>query len=225
MSQTSASAGAETAFIHAVAHNENPIRALRAYAEQYHFFSLHQIRAFAGIVAHIPATDRAALSIVASVLHDELGRGIAADVHSVVFERFAASIGVDVRRLPLPETRIIDGVRGYVAELFDAFGPRSTLPRALATYVFLERSAVQTYAPFLAMLRQLGERDMDLTFFELHAVMEIEHEQAAADLANRYLTSREAAKQGQGQMRRMEDAWQSFWVNMRRHTLAAATDE
>src|SRR6266852_669244 len=108
MSQTSASAGAETAFIHAVAHNENPIRALRAYAEQYHFFSLHQIRAFAGIVAHIPATDRAALSIVASVLHDELGRGIAADVHSVVFERFAASIGVDVRRLPLPETRIID---------------------------------------------------------------------------------------------------------------------
>lgn len=209
---------AELRFIDWLAELEHPLAATRRYAEQYHFFSLHQIRAFSQILLRFPATDRGAASLIASVLFDELGRGKANDVHSVMFERFARSIDVDVSALPLEPQNVIPGVRSYVDELFAAFDGTSTIPRAVATYLFLEESAVKTYAPFLAVLRGPRFAGADIEFFELHAELEVEHAQAAADLVDRYVgpdgPDRLAFADQQARMSRL---WQAFWQDMRRH--------
>jgi len=217
-------AGAEARFIDWLGGLPDPWPALRRYAEQYQYFSLHQIRAFSQIILRLPPTDRAAASLVASVLHDELGRGQPDEVHSVLFENFARSVGVDVARLPLQRADLVAGVRMYVDELFDAFGPDTTIARALATYLFLERSAVSTYAPMLEVLRRPRFEGVDLTFFELHAVMEVEHERAAAALVDRYVSAAaEAVAARDRQMARMAALWEAFWTDVHAHCAGAVT--
>jgi|GEM_PF-5313484 len=213
---------AELAFIRWIGSLQDPAPALRAYARQYQYFSLHQIRAFAQIMNRLPATDRGALSLVASVLYDELGQGKESEVHSVMFERFASSIGVPSSELPLSENDVASGVRNYISELFDAFGQNASLARALATYLFLERSAVLTYQPFLDTLRLMRLPRVDSQFFEVHATMEIGHERAAADLVARYASSDSSVSEIASQTARMARCWQAFWADMLAHCQAAS---
>ncbi len=203
----------EQEWLHWVASCPDPWPALREFARQYHFFSIRQVIAFTGLFRRVSATDREALASLADVLHEELGAGDPAQVHSALFQRFAASVGVDPAELPLDEAAVAPGVRAYVAALHEAFdGPSPA--GACAAYVFLESSAVETYGPLLETLRGIGATE--LTFFERHATVEPDHKAAAEKLAARY---REASSDDyEATLRRLGQKWDGFW-----HSIAEVT--
>ncbi len=205
---------------------KDPHPALRAFSKSYHYFSLHQVIAFARLFQAIPFCDRKSLAMLADVLHEELGRGSEKRVHSVLFERFAAAVGVDVSTLPLAEADVLPGVLAYVHELETAFGGKS-LPYALATYQFLESSAVETYGPLLARLRSLGFSEDDLEFFALHAEVEVEHAQSARDMVERQRFTTQELEQYHGQLERLQGLWNQFWsdiISASRQAISHATE-
>ena len=189
----------------------DPLPALRVFARHYHYFSANQVVAFARLFTVIPRADREALAVLAEVLYEELGNGKKDDVHSVLLEEFAAAAGVSIQELPLPPGQVADGVRWYVCELEMAFGGRS-LPRALATYCFLESSAVATYGPLLDVLRATKLfTESQLTFFARHATIESEHAAAAQRLAERARLSAADRAEFDDQWALLRRSWAAFW--------------
>ena len=184
--------------------------ALKVFAANYHYFSLNQVIAFSNIFQAFPPTDREALSMMASVLYDEMGRGRPEQVHSVLFEQFAHAVGVEDDLLPLPQDAVLPGVRGYVNSLNEGFKSNS-LPRVLACYEFLENTAVETYAPLLKVLRDLGIGEESLSFFSLHTVVEPHHAAVARELVSKQQFSPEQRRDYQGQLLILERQWGKFW--------------
>ena len=190
----------------------NPMAALRIFACQYHYFSLHQIIAFAKIISLIPPLDAASLSEVGKVIYEELGEGQADRVHSVLFREFAVAVGVGRDALPIDAKVVCPAILKYLHALNDAFqnGP---LPKAIASYVFLEQSAVRTYDPLLASLQKLQIDANALRFFEIHTIVEREHAGAADRIARDYHLSTGDSLFG-GQLDYLDSLWQQFWLEL-----------
>ncbi|MDJ0732636.1 MAG: iron-containing redox enzyme family protein [Nostocaceae cyanobacterium] len=190
---------------------DDPYPALRVFSENYHYFSINQAVSFARLFSVIPAHDRDSLVFLADMLHQELGQGKSDTVHSVIFERFAKAVGVDMSKLPLAADQVVEGVRWYACELDRGFG--GSLPCALATYQFVEGSGIDTYAPLLGILRDIGLSEEDLEFFTLHAEVEIDHTAIAANIVER---ARETFTPEQNQAFNtqkwlLQRAWEQFW--------------
>jgi pyrroloquinoline quinone (PQQ) biosynthesis protein C len=184
-------------------------KALRSFCPHYFYFSYHQVVAFSGLFTKVDPLDRESLAMLADVLHEELGRDDPERVHSRLFERFAESVGLSPAEVQIDPAEVLPGVRAYVAELERAFGS-GTQAEALAAYLFLESSAVDTYAPLVATLRGCGYSDEDVEFFELHAGVEPEHAAAAEAMLRRHgLDGGDPAVEEQ--TRRMAGLWQDFW--------------
>jgi pyrroloquinoline quinone (PQQ) biosynthesis protein C len=184
-------------------------RALRAFAPHYFFFSYRQVVAFSALFKQIDPLDRKSLAMLADVLHEELGRGSVDRVHSKLFERFASALDLAPEDLLLEVSQVLPGVRAYVGELERAFDSGS-VPEALATYVFLESSAVDTYGPLVEALRTVGFTDEDVEFFELHAGVEVEHAAAADAMLRRYKLDAEDPVV-RAQQEKLARLWHSFW--------------
>jgi pyrroloquinoline quinone (PQQ) biosynthesis protein C len=122
----------------------DPVPAIREFAVQYHYFSVHQIVAFSRALSSLAPMKKRALSRVASVIVDELGPADRDEAHSTMFERFAISVGVPSAELPAPGGRVHRNVRAYVKALEAAFSSGSAA-NVLGAYLFLEASAVQGY--------------------------------------------------------------------------------
>lgn len=187
---------------------EDPSIAIREFAIQYHYFSVHQIVAFSRAVASLSPTDRIALSTVASVMVDELGSPQKNNAHSIIFERFAISAGVPATELPAQSSRAHPDVRAYVRALDYAFSSGSQA-NVLGAYQFLEASAVSTYAPLLSLFESLQLPNLDLTFFKLHAELEPQHLAAAEHLAQ--ALDEPQRKLMRWQQDRLAARWDSFW--------------
>ena len=113
------------------------------------------------------------------------------------------------QQLYLDPSHVLPGVRAYVAELDRAFST-GTRQEALATYVFLESSAVDTYGPLVDALRTLGFTDDDVEFFDLHAGVEPEHAAAADSMLQRHgLSADEPAVKVQQE--KLAGLWHAFW--------------
>lgn len=206
------STGSETVWMNWLSRRRDPLPALRTFSRHYHYFSIHQVTAFSRLFQALPVTERESLALLADVLHEELGRGRPDRVHSILFERFAHAVGVDVSTLPLASSVVAPGVRWYVAELELGFGGGS-LAAALATYLFLESSAVQTYPPLLALLRSFGLGEADLEFFSLHAAVEVEHAEAAQAMVRRAGLSPGDVEFNE-QTALLRQVWERFWVDI-----------
>jgi len=186
--------------------------ALRAFSPHYFYFSYRQVVAFTALFRQVDALDRESLAMLADVLHEELGRGIPERVHSRLFERFAAALNLRRDDLLLEPAEVLPGVRAYAGELERAFTAGS-LPEALATYVFLESSAVDTYGPLVATLETLGFSADDVEFFALHAGVEPEHAAAAdAMLCRHGLDANHPAVRSQ--LERLAGFWHAFWTEI-----------
>lgn len=111
------------------------------FARHYHWFSLQQVLAFAGIFQVVPAEDRTSLSELAVGLADELGGGHVDAVHSVMFERFAEEVGVDLDTLPLAAAQVLPAVQAYVEKLRRAFS--ESVVAAAAAYRFSSGQRLQ----------------------------------------------------------------------------------
>lgn len=197
----------------------DPMPALRAFASHYHFFSLRQVIAFTGLFRRVSPADRQALASLGEVLHEELGAGNPLHVHSILFEKFAREVGVDVGTLPLSEDVVAPGVSAYVDALFDAFDGGSPAT-ACAAYVFLETSAVETYGPLLATLTTLKIRREALEFFARHAQVEPGHKEAAEALAQRYVDASTRAEYD-ATIARLAAKWEQFWHSIAEVSRAA----
>ncbi len=189
----------------------DPFPALRVFSENYHYFSINQAVSFARLFSVVPAYDRESLVFLADMLYQELGQGKQNSVHSVIFERFAKAVGVDLTNLPLAADKVVEGVRWYACELDKGFG--GSLPCALATYQFVEGSGVDTYAPLLGILRGMGLSEEDLEFFTLHAEVEIDHTAVAATIVQRarktFTPEQNQAFDTQKWL--LQRAWEQFW--------------
>ncbi len=189
--------------------------ALQAFCPHYFYFSYRQVVAFSGLFTKVDPLDRESLAMLADVLHEELGRDDPEQVHSRLFECFAASVNVTPADLRIDPEQVLPGVRAYVAELERAFGHGSR-PEALAAYLFLESSAVDTYAPLVKSLLALGYGDADVEFFERHAGVEPEHAAAAEEMMRRHgLSEEDAAVRAQTQ--RLALLWREFWEQIDGH--------
>ncbi len=196
-----------------VVKSSDPRFAIRTFAKHYHYFSINQVVAFSRLLATIPRTDRESMALFAEVLFEELGSGKHNLVHSIIFERFAKAAGIDPGELPLKPGQVAPGVRWYVCELEMAFGGNS-LPRALATYCFLESSAVATYGPLLETLRSLGFSETELDFFIRHSEIEIEHSKAAHQLVERAHLSSDQMIEYHDQTLLLDKCWKIFWTDI-----------
>lgn len=190
----------------------DPAAALRAFCPHYFCFSYRQVVAFSGLFKQVDPLDRESLAMLADVLFEELGQGREEQVHSLLFERFAASVGLSPEQLRLEEDRVLPAVMAYVEELERAFADGSRA-EALATYVFLETSAVDTYGPLVATLLRRGFSDHDVTFFERHAGVEPQHAEAAEAMLRRHglgIAHPEVA----AQIEKLAGLWRAFWTEI-----------
>lgn len=190
----------------------------KKYCEQYYYFSQRQIIAFSKILSLFPLDDTRALSLVASVIHDELGESNPNRVHSRLFKNFAENF---TRSLPIGDERIVDGVKDYIRVLDDSFS-KGPLAKALAAYQFLEKSAVETYAPLLNIFRRCFRNltEEDLLFFSVHVEMEPNHEQSAAELIKHYNFSGEDKEIFDIHFDTMAKKWDKFWVDITGYCLS-----
>ena len=184
--------------------------ALRFFCGQYLYFSMRQVIAFTGVFRTLGPLDRESLTMLGDVLHEELGRGSLERVHSILFERFALSAGVEPSNLQIPESEITAGVRGYVEELSDAFFS-GDVARTLAAYDFLESSAVKTYGPLTELFRGFGFSEQAIEFFALHAEVEQDHADSARRMVERQKFGKEEQDLFEYQQVRMANLWAGFW--------------
>lgn len=204
---------AELAFFDRVTSSKEPKAALRGFAPHYHYFSTRQIHAFAGVFRLFTPADREVLTTLSEVLYEEMGEGQPTRAHSLLLERFIEEIGGDKSVLPLDEARVAPGVREYVECLYEAFWG-DDLPKALATYCFLENSAVKTYPKFVEVLNELDLSDTAKEFFVLHTGLEVEHAKAAQKLVTSHLKDSAQASAFNRQFARLRQVWERFWVDI-----------
>jgi len=193
--------------------SHRPLAKLRAFTPHYYYFSLRQIHAFAGILRHFEPHDRGAMLQVSEVLYEELGEGDPRAIHSVLLEDFYREIGGAPSDLTLHKSQIAPGVVEYVDRLYAAFWGDSR-PAALATYCFLENSALQTYPRMVGILEGLGVSPEAFRFFALHATLEVEHAAAAQTLAQKYLTAPAHIEEFNCQFRQLAQIWDRFWTDI-----------
>lgn len=190
----------------------DPRAALRAFCPHYFYFSRRQVVVFSGLFKQVDMLDRESLATLADTLHEELGHGKPNRVHSTLFERFATALGLDLEDLLLEPERVLPGVRAYVDELDRAFTAGSRA-EALATYVFLESAAVDTYAPLVSTLLEIGFTPAEVEFFSLHAGIEPEHAAAASATLRRYGLSTDDPVVRE-QQEKLAGLWGSFWTEI-----------
>ncbi|MES2216809.1 MAG: iron-containing redox enzyme family protein [Pseudomonadota bacterium] len=186
---------------------------LTLFCKNYYFFSLHQIRAFSRIIKLFPAEDCNSLSLIASVVYDELGKGIPEKAHSYLFHKFALSVDSRIK-LSCEDNQVVLGVKKYLNDLWDSFDGNS-LPKALAAYVFLEETAVAFYPKILKILESCSFKSGDsLEFFYLHAILEVEHEKAANELVIQQNFSSVEQKIYNIQFEYLKRSWEVFWQDI-----------
>jgi pyrroloquinoline quinone (PQQ) biosynthesis protein C len=204
---------AEHECIRWMAAQPEPRTVLAKFAQHYHYFSIHQVIEFTGLFRAVAADDRDSLAELSSVLSEELGGGDPKAVHSRLFERFVSATGVDVATLPLASEKVAPGVRAYIDALHESFYELSPV-EAFAAYVFLEASAVETYAPLLAALRGTGLfTEDDLVFFIRHAEVEPGHQRSAEDLAAHYVTAADR-EVFDARIALLREKWDGFWTSL-----------
>lgn len=189
--------------------SDDPAAGLRDFCPHYFYFSYRQVVAFSGLFTKVDPFDRESLAMLADVLCEELGKGDPERVHSRLFERFAHAVDLSPEDLRIAPRDVLPGVRDYVEELERVFAD-GTLAQALAAYVFLESSAVETYGPLVTVLLERGFREEDVEFFALHAQVEVEHAAAADAMLQRYGLSQESPEVRE-QTARMASLWHTFW--------------
>ena len=161
---------------------------LRQWAANYHYFSFHQAPLLGILVSSLDPTDVATLTEVSTALFEEFGSGRVEQVHSNLFVRFCAALGIEEAALPIPPTDVEPEVSAYLNFIEHAY--RSEIPGvALGAYCFLERSAVQSYPMMLNAFRQLGFNEEDLIFFSTHVIQEAGHDAGAVRIAERSICS------------------------------------
>lgn len=202
----------EAGWIAWLGETDDPALAMRAFCPHYFCFSYRQVVAFSGLFKQVDPLDRESLAMLADVLFEELGQGEVEQVHSLLFERFAASVGLAPDRLRLEDDRVLPGVLAYVEELERAFGAGSRA-EALATYVFLETSAVDTYGPLVEVLSRRGFSESDLVFFARHAGVEPEHAEAAEAMLRRHGLG-PAYPEVAAQTEKLGRLWRAFWIEI-----------
>ena len=190
--------------------------ALVRFARQYHWFSQNQVVAFSRMLVQVPPSEVTTLAELAEVLFDELGRGVVDDAHSLVFARFARSVGLS-GELPIPESAVVPEVAAYLALLHRCF--ETDLVAGATAYRFLEASAVASYGPLLAAFRAVVPA-ADLHFFEVHAELEPAH-LARADAAIERLIPTGASGTVAAITAELEAAWDGFWAGLVQYCFAS----
>ena len=218
MTDAPATTQSELAWLQRLREVDGPTRerALRTFARQYHWFSLHQVLAFSRIFSVMTPTDRASLADLGSVLFDELGCGSPDRVHSVLFEQFAQAVGEDPAALPIPADEVLPAVRSYIDDLNRHFS--SGLLWAAAAYRFLEWSAVASYAPLLAALTEAGLSQGALEFFALHAELELEHLHSAQRLLDRLIIDADDRQSADAVQESLARSWDAMWAALVSHS-------
>lgn len=183
--------------------------ALQLFATQYHWFSLHQVVAFSRMINTVPVTDRETLSNLASVLYDELGRGEASAVHSVMFERFASSVGVDVSDLPISADGVLPSIHDYIVQLDTFFS--SDVESACAAYQFLEASAVKSYGPLAAAFSYLGNASIE--FFIIHSELEPTHLAESTKIFDRLVPMNDRSRSNEVTLA-LASTWDRVWEEL-----------
>jgi hypothetical protein len=201
---------AEHRFFDLVRCSDVPELLLQRFSIQYHYFSLCQVHAFCGIFRVLGPEDRRVAALLAEVIYEELGEGDANKIHSVLLEQFLEEIGIDISSLPIPRNEVVKGVREYVDALYSAFWGND-LSEALATYCFLENSAVETYPALVELLSDCGVSNDRLEFFHLHSSLEVEHAAAAARLVDSLVIRSEEVERFNTQFSSMNNIWNHFW--------------
>ena len=198
---------------------KNPTKSLRVFCNNYYYFSLNQVLAFSKLLSLISPFDSETLAILAQTVFDELGCGDPTAVHSVLFARFMCSVGIKPDNRPTANT-VLPHVKNYIDELHKAFsGP--SLPKALASYVFLEKSATESYKPLydtISMaLPNLSANDLE--FFSMHALLEPEHEKMARLLVEKQQFNQEQRHEYDKQFAHLASCWDMFWQDIYQETM------
>jgi len=197
----------------------DPMKALNVFCHNYYYFSLNQVLAFSKLIALISPFDHETLAILAQTVFDELGCGDPDAVHSILFARFMMAVGVNSEERPSANT-VLPHVKNYIDELHIAFSGRS-LPIALASYVFLEKSAIDSYGPLYETIsRALPNLSQDdLEFFSMHAILEQEHEKAARQLVEKQCFNQAQCNEYDKQYHHLASCWDLFWQDIYQETM------
>ncbi|RXJ72647.1 hypothetical protein CS022_14485 [Veronia nyctiphanis] len=190
----------------------DPKQALSVYCKNYYYFSLQQIHAFAQILTLIPAHDRRALAPMAEAISDEWGNGDPNKTHSALFEKFFAAAGISIA-LPIADDEIIPSIKAYLGVMWENFSvTTSNEAKSLATWLFLEKSAVDVYLPLLNAFRAMDIfTEDDLEFFTLHAVLEPEHYEEVLRILDYKTFDDDETAQFYAEYQRMGEHWVNFW--------------
>jgi hypothetical protein len=183
---------------------------LARWATSYHYFSISQAKLLPLVVKRLAMTDYRSLSEVTKALYEEYGSGKAEVVHSRLFARFCEALGQRADRLPVPRADVEKEVLYYL-DAIEAGYRSADNGVMLATYCYLERSAVLSYPLMLRRLGELGFSASDLVFFATHVVQEAEHDQGANQMATRLIRSSREQQDFVDQLHRMQRAWSNFW--------------
>lgn len=198
----------EEAFFSGLRHRRDP--RLAHWAKNYHFFSASQARLLGLVVTAIPTTDHRSMVEVTKALYEEYGSGNAEAVHSRLFVQFCIALGLRAELLPIARSAVEPGVLAYLQAI--EAGYRSSEPAVmLATYCFLERSAVLSYPLMQARLHELGFSQSELVFFSTHVVQEAQHDMGASSMAQRFIRVPSEQRAFDFQLWRMQGAWERFW--------------
>lgn len=208
------------AFVKGVVDFRDDQRFLRAFARQYHYFSVMQASLIPALIQCFEPTDVRALAELSEILADEYGNGKAQDVHSEVFKQFAKSVGVNAAELPIKASEVVPGIRNYLDGIRRAYESRK-LPRVLAAYAFLERSAVHSYAPLLSALRTVKVKKSDLEFFRLHVELEPQHANVAVEFVKARLKTNAEINSFETEIQAFGVRWARFWADL--YDVACAT--
>lgn len=203
---------AEERFFDTLQRRDDP--GLVHWARNYHFFSVSQAQLLALVVGAMPATEYRAMTEVTKALYEEYGSGDVEAVHSRLFGRFCAALRLSPGLLPVPRRAVEPVVLGYL-QAIEAGYRSSDASAMLATYCFLERSAVLSYPLMLRRLQDLGFTAAELVFFSTHVVQEAGHDQGALRMAQRFVRTAREEQRFARQLRLMQQAWSRFWQPFR----------
>jgi len=199
---------AEIAFFQRIYEREDPL--ISQWAQQYHYFSLHQAPLLAKLIVALNPVDYVSLTTIAKSLYEEFGSGSVNRTHSMLLACFCHAAGIRTVLLPIRKSEVIPQLRKYLDGIDMAYlsGDLST---ALGAYCFLERSAVLSYPTMLSELLRIGFSRDELIFFETHVIQEAEHAKGALSIANRMITSQESIRKFTYQFKEMEILWRNVW--------------
>ena len=198
----------EEQYFAALTGREDP--GLQRWATSYHYFSVAQAKLLGLMVQRLAMTDYRSLAEVTKALHEEYGSGKSEAVHSRLYARFCEAIGLRAERLPVARADVEPDVLAYLNAI-EAGYRHAEIGNTMATYCFLERSAVLSYPLMLRRLGEIGFSAAELIFFSTHVVQEAEHDEGARHMAQRLIRSPREQQNFVDQLHRMQRAWSNFW--------------